>query len=67
MGREIGSTSYTRAQRPAYRLELRRNLDLFESYLDTAVFVVDGTIGMELSGISVRIRSSWPIFFRKAL
>lgn len=48
MGREIGSTSYTRAQRTAYRLELRRNLDLFESYLDTAVFVVDGTIGMEL-------------------
>ncbi|MFC0672465.1 glutamate--cysteine ligase [Brachybacterium hainanense] len=48
MGREIGSTQYTRAQRTAYRLELRRNLDLFESYLDTASFVAEGTIGVEL-------------------
>lgn len=48
MGREIGSTQYTRTQRTHYRRELRRNLDLFESFLDTADFQDDGTIGVEL-------------------
>jgi hypothetical protein len=36
MGREIGTTEYTRSQRTRYRRELRRNLDLFETFLDTA-------------------------------
>lgn len=48
MGREIGSTEYTRGQRTHYRHELRRNLDIFESFLDTAEFVDEGTIGVEL-------------------
>lgn len=48
MGREIGSTEYTRGQRTHYRHELRRNLDLFETFLDTAEFVDEGTIGVEL-------------------
>ncbi|MGO1199211.1 MAG: glutamate--cysteine ligase, partial [Dermabacteraceae bacterium] len=48
MGREIGSTEYTRPQRTRYRRELRRNLDLFESFLDTAEFVNEGTVGVEL-------------------
>ncbi|MCL6424418.1 glutamate-cysteine ligase family protein [Brachybacterium sp. JHP9] len=48
MGREIGSTQYTRSQRTHYRRELRRNLDLFESFLDTAEFESTGTIGVEL-------------------
>ena len=48
MGREIGSTEYTRSQRTRYRRELRRNLDLFESFLDTAEFVNEGTVGVEL-------------------
>ena len=48
MGREIGSTEYTRSQRTRYRRELRRNLDLFESFLDTAEFVDEGTVGVEL-------------------
>ena len=48
MGREIGSTAYTRTQRTHYRRELRRNLDLFESFLDTAEFETEGTVGVEL-------------------
>src|SRR5699024_16406 len=48
LGREIGSTEYTRSQRTRYRRELRRNLDLFESFLDTAEFVNEGTVGVEL-------------------
>ena len=48
MGREIGTTEYTRSQRTRYRRELRRNLDLFETFLDTAEFVDEGTIGVEL-------------------
>ena len=48
MGREIGSTEYTRSQRTRYRRELRRNLDLFETFLDTAEFVDEGTVGVEL-------------------
>ena len=48
MGREIGTTEYTRSQRTLYRRELRRNLDLFETFLDTAEFVDEGTIGVEL-------------------
>ncbi|MEE1619568.1 glutamate--cysteine ligase [Brachybacterium sp. J153] len=48
MGREIGSTEYTRGQRTRYRHDLRRNLDLFETFLDTAEFVDEGTIGVEL-------------------
>ncbi|MBB5832626.1 glutamate--cysteine ligase [Brachybacterium aquaticum] len=48
MGREIGSTEYTRSQRTRYRQELARNLDLFESFLDTAEFVDEGTVGVEL-------------------
>ncbi|MCS6711713.1 glutamate--cysteine ligase [Brachybacterium sp. EF45031] len=48
MGREVGTTEYTRSQRTRYRRELRRNLDLFESFLDHAEFVTEGTIGVEL-------------------
>ena len=48
MGREIGTTEYTRSQRTRYRHELRRNLDLFESFLDTAEFIDEGTVGVEL-------------------
>src|SRR5699024_3203541 len=48
MGREIGSTEYTRSQRTRYRRVLRRNLDLFETFLDTAEFVDEGTVGVEL-------------------
>ena len=48
MGREIGTTEYTRTQRTRYRRELSRNLDIFESFLDTAEFVDNGTIGVEL-------------------
>ena len=48
MGREIGTTEYTRSQRTHYRRELRRNLDLFESFLDTAEFIDEGTVGVEL-------------------
>ncbi|MGO1978521.1 MAG: glutamate--cysteine ligase, partial [Brachybacterium tyrofermentans] len=48
MGREIGTTEYTRSQRTRYRQELRRNLDLFETFLDTAEFVDEGTVGVEL-------------------
>ncbi|HEX7351089.1 glutamate--cysteine ligase [Brachybacterium sp.] len=48
MGREIGTTEYTRSQRTRYRRELRRNLDLFETFLDTAEFVDEGTVGVEL-------------------
>lgn len=48
MGREIGTTEYTRSQRTLYRRELRRNLDLFETFLDTAEFVDEGTVGVEL-------------------
>ncbi|MFE5777493.1 glutamate--cysteine ligase [Brachybacterium sp. NPDC056505] len=48
MGREIGSTQYTRSERTHYRRELRRNLDLFETFLDTAEFRTEGTIGVEL-------------------
>jgi gamma-glutamyl:cysteine ligase YbdK (ATP-grasp superfamily) len=48
MGREIGSIEYTRSQRTRYRRELRRNLDLFETFLDTAEFVDEGTVGVEL-------------------
>ncbi|MGP5079216.1 glutamate--cysteine ligase [Brachybacterium alimentarium] len=48
MGREIGTTEYTRSQRTRYRQELRRNLDLFESFLDTAEFIDEGTVGVEL-------------------
>ena len=44
MGREIGSTEYTRSQRTRYRRVLRRNLDLFETFLDTAEFVDEGTV-----------------------
>ena len=46
MGREIGSTEYTRSQRTRYRRVLRRNLDLFETFLDTAEFVDEGTVGV---------------------
>src|SRR5690606_21923157 len=46
MGREIGSIEYTRSQRTLYRRELRRNLDLFENFLDTAEFVDEGTVGV---------------------
>lgn len=48
MGREIGTTEYTRSQRTRYRRELRRNLDIFESFLDSAEFVDEGTVGVEL-------------------
>ena len=48
MGREIGSIEYTRSQRTHYRRELRRNLDLFESFLDTAEYTDEGTVGVEL-------------------
>lgn len=48
MGREVGRTEYTRTQRTRYRRELRRNLDLFETYLDHAEFLDEGTIGVEL-------------------
>ena len=48
MGREIGSTEYTRSQRTRYRRVLRRHLDLFETFLDTAEFVDEGTVGVEL-------------------
>lgn len=48
MGREIDQTEYTRGQRTHYRRELRRNLDLFETFLDTAEFTDEGTIGVEL-------------------
>ncbi|MGY5765794.1 glutamate-cysteine ligase family protein [Brachybacterium sp. DNPG3] len=58
MGREIGSTEYTRGQRTHYRHELRRNLDLFESFLDTAEFVDEGTIGVELE-MNLAEESGW--------
>lgn len=48
MGREVGQTEYTRSQRTRYRRELRRNLDVFETYLDHAEFHSEGTIGLEL-------------------
>src|SRR5690625_5316871 len=48
MGREIDQTEFTRGQRTHYRRELRRNLDLFESFLDTAEFIDEGTVGVEL-------------------
>lgn len=48
MGREVGQTEYTRSQRTRYRRELRRNLDIFETYLDHAEFLTEGTIGVEL-------------------
>lgn len=48
MGREIGRTEYTRSQRTRYRRELRRSLDIFETYLDHAEFRTEGTIGVEL-------------------
>lgn len=48
MGREITDTRYTRGQRTRYRHALRRNLDIFERFLDTAEFVDEGTIGVEL-------------------
>jgi hypothetical protein len=48
MGREIGSTTYTRSERTHYRRELRQNLDEFETFLDTAEFRTEGTIGVEL-------------------
>lgn len=48
MGREIEETEYTRSQRTRYRRDLRRNLDVFERFLDTAEFVDEGTIGVEL-------------------
>lgn len=48
MGREVARTEYTRGQRMTYRRELRRHLDVFETYLDHADFRSDGTIGLEL-------------------
>ncbi|MDO5661732.1 MAG: glutamate--cysteine ligase [Brachybacterium sp.] len=48
MGREVGATEYTRSQRTRYRRDLRRNLDVFESFLDSAEFRTEGTIGVEL-------------------
>lgn len=48
MGQEIAAKEYTRSQRTRYRRELRRNLDLFETFLDTAEFVDQGTVGVEL-------------------
>ncbi|PMC74869.1 glutamate--cysteine ligase [Brachybacterium sp. UMB0905] len=48
MGREIGTTEYTRSQRTRYRRDLKRNLDLFETFLDTSEFVDEGTVGVEL-------------------
>ncbi|MGP9694257.1 glutamate--cysteine ligase [Brachybacterium sp. AOP25-B2-12] len=39
---------YTRSQRTRYRRELRRNLDIFETYLDHAEFRDEGTVGVEL-------------------
>lgn len=48
MGREVGRTEYTRSQRTRYRRELRRHLDVFETYLDHAEFLDEGTIGVEL-------------------
>ncbi len=48
MGREIATSEYTRSQRTRYRRELRRNLDIFETFLDTAEFVDEGTVGVEL-------------------
>lgn len=48
MGREVGRTEYTLSQRTRYRRELRRNLDVFETYLDHADFRDESTIGLEL-------------------
>lgn len=48
MGREVARTEYTRSQRTRYRRELRRNLDIFETFLDHAEFRTEGTIGVEL-------------------
>ncbi|MFC7464975.1 glutamate-cysteine ligase family protein [Brachybacterium sp. GCM10030252] len=48
MGREVGSTEFTRSQRTFYRRVLRRNLDVFESFLDSAEFIDEGTVGVEL-------------------
>lgn len=48
MGREIDRSEYTRPQFTRYRRELRRNLDVFESYLDSAEFEDEGTVGVEL-------------------
>src|SRR5699024_3162378 len=47
-GRARRRTECTRPAPPRYRRELRRNLDLFESFLDTAEFVNEGTVGVEL-------------------
>ena len=60
MGREIGSIEYTRSQRTRYRRELRRNLDLFENFLDTAEFVDEGTVGVELEMNLVRTDTMAP-------
>src|SRR5690625_2573288 len=48
MGREIDQTEFTRGQRTHYRRELRRSRDLFECFLDTAEFIAEGTVGVEL-------------------
>lgn len=48
MGREIDEAFYTRGQFTQYRRDLRRNLDIFETYLDTAHFDDEGTVGVEL-------------------
>src|SRR5690625_4097162 len=48
IGREIDQTEFTRGQRTHYRRELRRNLDLFESFLDTAQSIGEAPVGVEL-------------------
>lgn len=48
MGSDITSAEYSGQQRREYRQTLRQNLDLFESYLDRAEFITDGTIGLEV-------------------
>lgn len=58
MGQKVSDTEYTRGQRTRYRHILRRNLDLFESFLDTAEFVDEGTIGVELE-MNLADASTW--------
>ncbi|WP_029088434.1 hypothetical protein [Brevibacterium album] len=48
MGEAVGSTRYTPRERTHYRTKLQENLETFDSYLQKAVFVSKGTVGLEL-------------------
>jgi gamma-glutamyl:cysteine ligase YbdK (ATP-grasp superfamily) len=48
MGEEVGASEFSREQRTRYRQRLLENLDDFDTYLATARFADDRSIGLEI-------------------